>query len=111
MKRLLCLLVVASVCGGCAANLGLQIGSTGKSATAPTVGPGGSFSSGGVGVLWSERASFGAILGAVGLGFLVGRGSRMDDSRIPPAVDANRAVNEQDCSQAVRDLGANLRCR
>ncbi len=115
MKRLLLAAAVALLCG-CNANLGLQIGATGKSATAPTVGPGGSFSSSGVGVQLSERASFGSILGVVGLGWLVGRQSggrdlRMDETRSPPLLDTNRKVNEQDCSQAVIDASANLRCR
>ena len=112
MKRALLVVVAAALFAGCNANLGLQVGASGKSATAPTVGPGGgSFSSGGVGVLWSERATFGSILGAVGLGFLVGRDTRTEESRIPPAMDAERRVSEQDCSQALPEPGANLRCR
>ena len=110
MKRLLFAAAVALLCG-CNANLGLQIGHTGRSATQPSVGPGGSFSSGGVGVQVSERASFGSILGAVGLGWLFGRDSRVDESRSPPLLDTNRKVYEQDCSQTVIDASANLSCR
>lgn len=52
MKRLLIAAVL--LLAGCAANLGFQIGSTGKSATAPSVGPGGSFSSAGVGAQYGQ---------------------------------------------------------
>lgn len=116
MKRLAGQLAIAALLAGCNANLGLQIGSTGKSATQPTVGPGGSFSSSGVGMRFGDAPGFGSILGAVGLGWLVGRDpggrdSRMGDQRATPALDANRPVNEQDCSQPLRDSTANLRCR
>jgi hypothetical protein len=47
MKRIALALAVTALCG-CNASLGLQVGSTGRSATAPTVGPGGSFASSGV---------------------------------------------------------------
>ena len=111
MKLVALALAFATLCG-CNANLGLQVGASGKSATAPTVGPGGgSFSSGGVGIRFGDVPGVGSLLGAIGLGWLVGRGTHTDDSRIPPAMDANRRVREQDCSQALPEPGANLRCR
>jgi hypothetical protein len=110
MKRIAFALAFATLCG-CTANLGMQIGSTGRSATAPTVGPGSSFSSSGVGVRFGDMPGIGSLIGAVGLGWLFGRDTRMDAPRIQPAMDAHRRVVEQDCSQALPDPGANLRCR
>jgi len=105
MKRVL--VVSLLLIGGCAANLGFQFGSTGKSATAPSVGPGGSFSSGGVGARFSDVSGIGSLLGAVGLGALFGRDQRSE--RTPPELDSTRRVNEQDCTKPV-DNPANLRC-
>ena len=82
----------------------------GKSATTPSVGPGSSFSSSGVSVRIGEVPAAGAFLGAAGLGWLFGSDPRADTQRTPP-LDANRQVNEQDCSQAVQNPTANLRCR
>lgn len=114
MRRFAIALAIAAL-GGCNANLGLQVGNTGRSATAPTVGPGGSFSSGGVGVRFGDVPGIGSLIGAIGLGWLLGRDTgrdwRADEARIPPAMDANRRISEQDCSQALPDPGANLRCR
>jgi len=106
MKRflVLCVLLLA----GCAANVGFQFGSTGKSATAPSVGPGGSFSSGGVGARFSDVGGLGALLGAVGLGALFGR-DQGPSERSPPELDTTRRINDQDCTKPV-DSPANLRC-
>ena len=109
MNRLFAVAAMAVLLAGCNANLGLQIGSTGKSATQPSVGPGGSFSSSGVGMRFGDVPGAGSFLGAVGLGWLFGRDSV--DPRAPPALDTNRPINEQDCSQPIRDNTANLRCR
>lgn len=105
MKRVV--ILIALLLGGCAANLGFQFGATGKSATAPSVGPGGSFSSGGVGARFSDGAGIGSILGAVGLGALFGRDQRSE--RAPPDLDSSRRVNEQDCTKPIDNPG-NLRC-
>ena len=107
MKRVLILAVL--LLGGCAANLGFQFGSTGRSATAPSVGPGGSFSSGGVNARMSDGGGFGTLLGAGVLGALFGRGQRAGDARTPPELDSSRRVNEQDCRKPI-DNPANLRC-
>lgn len=106
MKRLL-ILVVVLLLAGCAANLGFQFGSTGKSATAPSVGPGGSFSSGGASARFSDGAGFGSLLSAIGLGALIGRDQRSE--RTPPELDSTRRINAQDCTKPV-DNPANLRC-
>lgn len=109
MKPLMPLLVAACLCG-CNASLGVQLGASGRSATAPSVGPGGSFSSSGVGVRFGDMPGVGSLLGAVGLGWLMG-GGRVEDSRHVPPMDSARQVNDQDCGQPVRDPSANLRCR
>jgi hypothetical protein len=93
--------------GGCAANLGFQFGATGKSATAPSVGPGGSFSSGGVNARFDDGTGSGALLGAGLLGVLFGRDQRSE--RTPPELDSARRVNEQDCTKPI-DGSGNLRC-
>jgi hypothetical protein len=48
VKRFLIFAATAVLLQGCSTNLGFQFGNAGKSATAPSVGPGNSFSSGGV---------------------------------------------------------------
>ncbi len=110
MKRIFALAAFAVLLAGCNANLGFQLGNMGKSATAPTVGPGTSFSSSGVGVRFGDVPAVGAFIGAAGLGWLFGGDPRTDMQRTPP-LDASRQVNEQDCSQAVQNPTANLSCR
>ena len=107
MKRLAILLVL--LLAGCAANLGFQFGNSGKSATAPSVGPGGSFSSGGVNARFSDGSGFGSILGVGAIGALFGRDQRGMEARTPPELDSTRRVNEQDCTRPI-DNPANLRC-
>lgn len=107
-RFLLCLTAVAML-AGCNANLGFQFGNAGKSATSPSVGPGGSFSSGGTGVHFSNVPGVDSIIGAVGLGWLFGRDRGMESSRPAPAMDENRKVNDQDCRKPVENA-ANLRC-
>ncbi len=113
MKRLVAfgaLVTVAALLAGCNANLGFQFGNSGRSATAPSVGPGGSFSSSGVGVRFADAPGSTSIIGALGLGWLFGRDRGMEYSRPAPAMDENRQVNDQDCRQPVENA-ANLRCR
>lgn len=105
MQRLLILAATAVLLQGCAANLGFQFGSTGKSATQSSVGPGGAFSSGGVNARFSHGG--GSLLGLGLLGALFGREPR--DARAPPELDSTRRVNEQDCTKPI-DNPANLRC-
>ena len=109
MQRFLLCLAAATLLAGCNANLGFQFGNAGKSATSPSVGPGGSFSSGGTGVRFANVPGVDSIIGAVGLGWLFGRDRGMEYSRPVPAMDANRQVNDQDCRQPVQNT-ANLRC-
>ena len=109
MKRVLTIIAVA-VLSGCNANVGFQLGNIGKSATAPSVGPGGSLSSSSVSVRFGDIPPPNAFLGAMGLGWLFGSDPRADTKRTPP-LDDSRQVNEQDCSQAVQNPTANLRCR
>jgi hypothetical protein len=59
MKRILVIVVASVLVSGCATQLGLQIGSTGRSATEPSVGPGGSFTSSGVGARLGEGDGIG----------------------------------------------------
>jgi len=110
MKRMFALAALVALLAGCNANIGLQIGNVGKSATVPSVGPGSSFSSSGVSVRFGDAPAAGAFLGAAGLGWLFDSDPRDDTKRTPP-LDANRQVNEQDCSQALQNPTANLRCR
>lgn len=110
MKRVL-ILSATVLLAGCAANLGFQVGNTGKSATQPSVGPGGAFSSSAVNARFGEGGNFGAILGVGILGTLFGRDERAAEGRIPPGLDSARRVNEQDCSKAVENPSANLRCK
>ena len=109
MQRLLILAATAVLLHGCAANLGFQFGSTGKSATAPSVGAGGAFSSGGVNARFSDGGGFGTLLGVGVLGALFGREPR--EARTPPELDSSRRVNEQDCGTPIQNASANLRCR
>src|SRR4051794_36456462 len=108
MKRLLIAGGIVLLCG-CNGNLGFQLGSVGKSATQPSVGPGSGFSSSSVNMRFGDAPGFGSMLGAIGLGWLVGRDARTGESRIPTAMDSNRSINEQDCSRPVEATG-NLRC-
>ena len=105
MKRLAIVLVL--LLAGCAANLGFQFGNSGKSATSPSVGPGGAFSSGGANGKFSDGTGSGSLFGVGILGVLFGRDQRSE--RSPPELDSNRRVNEQDCTKPV-DNPANLRC-
>ena len=89
MKKIATAAAIALLCG-CNANLGFQLGSVGKSATQPSVGPGSGFSSSSVNMRFGDAPGLGSMLGAIGLGWLVGRDARVD-SRIPPAMDANRS--------------------
>ena len=106
MKRVLILTVL--LLGGCTANLGFQFGATGKSATTPSVGPGGAFSSGGANAHFDDATGSGALFGAGILGALFGRDQRGSE-RTPPGLDSARRVNEQDCTKPV-DSPGNLRC-
>ena len=108
MKRVL-ILAATVLLAGCAANLGFQVGNTGKSATQPSVGPGGAFSSSAVNARFGEGGNFGAILGVGILGTLFGREQR--EARMPPELDSSRRVNEQDCRKPVESGSGNLSCR
>ncbi len=110
MKRILALAAFGTLLAGCNASVGLQIGNVGRSATQPTVGPGGSLSSSAVNVRFGDIPGAGSFLGAIGLGWLLGSDPRSDTQRTPP-LDESRQVNEQDCSHAVQNPAANLRCR
>lgn len=108
MKRLLILIATAVLLQGCSTNLGFQFGNTGKSATVPSVGAGGSFSSGGVNARFGDGGGVGTLLGVGALGALFGREPR--DARTPPELDSSRRVNDQDCRKPVENGLANLRC-
>ena len=110
MKRILIVVLCAGLLPGCLATLGLSSGNTLPSATQPSVGPGGSFSSGGVNARVSEGPAAGALLGIGILSYLFGRGERAD-MRPVPEPDPNRTVHLQDCTQAITNPTANLRCR
>lgn len=110
MKRIFILALCVTLLPGCLATLGLSSGNTLPSATQPSVGPGGSFSSGGVSARVSEGPVAGALLGVGILSYLFGRGEREDLRPVPP-LDPHRNVNLQDCTQAITNPGANLRCR
>jgi hypothetical protein len=58
----------------------------------------------------SEGPVAGALLGVGILGFLFGHSDRAD-MRPVPELDPNRSVNQQDCTQAISNPSANLRCR
>ncbi|MEO8204384.1 MAG: hypothetical protein ABI630_10990 [Betaproteobacteria bacterium] len=103
------LLTAAALLAGCNGNLGFQFGNAGKSATAPSVGPGGSFSSSGVGVRFADAPGSTSIIGALGLGWLFGRDSGAEVQVRTPPLDTSRRVNEQDCTRPV-ERGENLRC-
>lgn len=110
MKRILLVVLCATLLPGCLATLGVSSGNTLPSATQPSVGPGGSFSSGGVSARVSEGPVAGALLGVGILSYLFGRGERAE-MRPTPELDPNRTVNLQDCTQAITNPTANLRCR
>ncbi len=108
MKRFLVLAAAVTMLPGCVANLGFQVGNSGKSATQSSVGPGGSsFSSSSVNARFDSAPAYGSILGVGVLGAVFGR----DDSRRTPELEADRMVNEQDCRKPVESGSANLRCR
>lgn len=109
MDRLLALIAATALLAGCNANLGFQLGHMGRSATAPSVGPGSSFSSGGVNIRFGDAPSAGAFIGAAGLGLLYGGDPQAGAQRTPP-MDDSRRVNEQDCRNPVQNSG-NLRCQ
>lgn len=115
MKRVLIVLAVIVLVSGCAARLGFQFGSTEKSATEPSVGPGGSFSSGGVGARFGEGGAVGGNFGTGILGALFGSGMRgreaRTEARALPELDSSRRINEQDCGQPLENPSANLRCK
>jgi hypothetical protein len=109
MRRILLISICALCLPGCLASLGLQVGNTGAPATQPSVGPGGSFSTSSVNGRFDtggSGASFGSILGLGVLGVLFG-----GEQRRAPALDAARPVQAQDCTKALPDPAANLRCR
>lgn len=108
MSRIVALAFAVTLLAGCNANLGLQIGHTGRSATQPSVGPGGSFSSGGVNALFSEGVNLGALLGLAGLGWLF-NDAKTGEERRAPLLDRDRQVNDQDCTRPPQGTG-NLRC-
>ncbi len=114
MKKIALLVALVLVLQGCAADLGLRVGSTGTSATQPTVGPGSSFSTGGVSARFNDAGAFAVAVGAAVLGALFGRETRRSEwqgeSRTPPELDSSRRINEQDCARPLQDTG-NLRCR
>jgi hypothetical protein len=106
VKRTVLVLLAVSALTACNANLGLRFGTSGVSATQPSVGSGSSLSSGGVNVSVMD-ASFLQTLFGVGLaGFLFGR-----DEPASPRLAPDRPVQEQDCTQPVPTGSANLRCR
>jgi hypothetical protein len=109
MNRVLLIAVCVALLPGCLASVGIQGGNTGTSvsATQPSVGPGSSLSSGGVNARISDGPAAAALIGAAALGILFG-GSDMH--RVPD-LDPNRTVNVQDCTQAIENASANLRCR
>jgi hypothetical protein len=106
MKRVLLLAACAAFLPGCLASFGLQVGNTGVPATQPSVGPGGSFSTGGVSARISDGPALGALIGVGVLSALFG-----GEQRRPPELDASRRVHEQDCTKVLEDPSANLRCR
>jgi hypothetical protein len=109
MKRsakLACAVVLTSLLTGCLANLGVRVGHSGVSATQPSVGPGSSFSSGGLNLSITDGSFLGGLFTAAGLGALFGMSERR-----APELDPTRRVNEQDCSRALQDTEGNLRCR
>lgn len=106
MKRVLLLVACAAFLPGCLASFGMQVGNVGAPATQPSVGPGGSFSSGGVSARISDGPALGALIGVGVLSALFG-----GEQRRPPELDASRRVHEQDCTKAVEEPEANLRCR
>jgi hypothetical protein len=95
---------------GCAADLGFRVGSTGTSATQPSVGPGTSLSSSGVSARFGDSGNMAFVVGAAILGVLFGSETRGTETRPPPELDSNRRINEQDCTKPLQDT-ANLRCR
>jgi hypothetical protein len=107
MKRVLLMAICAALLPGCFASVGVQGGNPGVTATPPRVSPGSSMSSGGVNARISDGPTAAALIGAAALGFLFG-GS---DMRRVPDMDPNRTVNVQDCTQAIENPSANLRCR
>ena len=107
MKRFAFVAACVVALPGCLATAGVQVGNTGMSATQPSVGPGGSFSSGGVGAHFSDTSAAGALIGIGVLGTLFGRG----DPRREPEPDPSRSIHEQDCTKPISDPAANLRCR
>lgn len=109
MDRLLALIAATALLAGCNANLGFQLGHMGRSATAPTVGPGSSFSSSGISIRIGDVPPAGAFVGAAGLGILYGSDPQSGTQR-PPPMDESRRVNEQDCRNPVQNP-ANLRCQ
>lgn len=111
MRRFLLLAACVLLLPGCLATFGLQVGNTGVPSTQPSVGPGGSFSSSSVNARFSDAPAYGSILGVGILGVLFGEERRKGAQRTPPELDASRPVHEQDCSKALENASANLRCR
>ncbi|MBS0338730.1 MAG: hypothetical protein JSS40_18400 [Proteobacteria bacterium] len=107
MKRVLLVALCVTLLPGCLASVGVQGGSPGVSTTPPSVAPGSSMSSGGINARISDGPTAAALIGAAALGILFG-GS---DMRRVPDLDPNRTVNVQDCTQAIENPSANLRCR
>ena len=106
MKRLTLIAAVVALLPGCIADLGFRYGNTTPSSTQPSVGPGGSMTSGGVNVRAGDSTGFGAVIGAGVLGVIL-QGTPAKQPELEPA----RQVQEQDCTRPPENSAANLRCR
>lgn len=111
MIRIALIVMCLAILPGCVSNFGLRVGNTGVPSTQPSVGPGGSFSSGGASVSLSNQSSgaaLGAAIGIGALGVLFGGESGAAPGSSP---DPGRVVHEQDCTRPIENPAANLRCR
>lgn len=111
MKRLLLAAACAALLPGCLASVGVQAGNTGAPATAPSVGPGASFSTTSVNARVSNGATLGALAGMAVLGAVLGGEAAAGEPGRAPELDTTRMVHEQDCTRAPERPEANLRCK